>query len=451
MSEFKSSKLGRLFTLGKGITKAGATLAFDAAKTKAQIYVEGHQKEWQNVKDLSLKIKASHEIIQSMGELKGAMMKLGQMISISEDLFLPKEISDLFRELQKNSPPMSINDVEKVLIHNFSKSSKDLFLEFDTTPLASASIGQVHKARLKTGELVAVKIQYPKIVEAIKHDFQNLHQIDRLIHSLYPNKPNLDSLIEELKMSMAEECDYCHELQEMEYFRAEYAIHFPMIIIPKVFPELSTQEVLTMEFVEGDTFEETLLYSLEERNFLGQSLYNSFLHSLWNMKRLHTDPQNGNYLFKKDKIIMLDFGSTRSFPNEFIIDYCALMMALEENELETYCFICKKLEIFKIDEQTDLMEQHFLLIQSIYLPYVNPGQFAVVPMSPFQLFKELIGKIEFKGRSSPKREFLLLDRSTFGLYTKLKAWKSEIDWLEGKNTFRNSVENEVKLKQSIKG
>jgi predicted unusual protein kinase regulating ubiquinone biosynthesis (AarF/ABC1/UbiB family) len=349
---------------------------------------------------------------------------------------LPKEISDLFRDLQKNSPPMSIKDVENVLQENFQKSSKELFLEFDTIPLASASIGQVHKARLKTGEIVAVKIQYPKIVEAIKHDFQNLHKIDKLLHALFPNKPNLDSLIEE--------CDYTHEQREMEYFKKEYQELFPAIYIPKVFSEYSTSMVLTMEFVEGDSFEETANYTQEERNLLGQILYDSFLHSLWNMKRLHTDPQNGNYLFKRDQIIMLDFGSTRGFDHEFIRDYCNLMIALEEDSLENYSQLCKKLEIFKTDESPLLMQQHFSLIQKIYLPYVQPGKFAVIDLSPFELFKEMMGKIDFKGRASPRREFLLLDRSTLGLYTKLKVWKSEIDWLYGKNKFRNSVENDVK-------
>ncbi len=449
MSELKTSKLSRLITLSKGLTKAGATLAIDAAKTKTQDLISKHQKEINDIKDLSQKIKASKEIIQTMGEMKGAMMKLGQMISITEDLFLPKEISELFRDLQKNSPPMPLSEVEKVLFQNFNQYSHELFLNFENEPLASASIGQVHKATLKTGEVVAVKIQYPKIVQAIKHDFQNLDKIDKILHVLFPKKPNLDSLILELKTSLTEECDYSHEFSEMEFFRKEYELAFPMIYIPKVYPELSSSMVLTMEYVEGDSFEESLNYTQEEKNFLGQNLYNSFLHSLWNLRRLHTDPQNGNYLFKRDQIIMLDFGSTRAFDLEFIQDYCSLMMALEEDTFEAYKEISKKLEIFKADESQEVMHQHFILIQKIYLPYLQPGQFPVVAISPFELFKDLIDKIELKGRASPRREFLLLDRSTLGLYTKLKAWKSEVDWLHGKNKFRISIENKVKLKNQL--
>jgi aarF domain-containing kinase len=435
MSDFKSNRLSRFFALGVGLTKASASLAFDAAKTKIQSY---------ETNDLTLKIKAANDLVLAMGELKGAMMKLGQMISISEDIFLPKEISDLFKDLQTNSPSMSMKDVDLVLVENFKVTSRELFLEFDSTPMACASIGQVHKARLKSGELVAVKIQYPKIVEAIKHDFQNLNQIDRLVQVLYPNKPNIDSIIEELKNSMEEECDYTHELKELQFFKKEYAELFPKIIIPHVYPEYSSSMVLTMEYLEGDSFEETLNYSQEERNELGKILLDSFLHSLWNMNRLHTDPQNGNYLFKRGRIIMLDFGSTRAFGDDFIFDYCHLILAIEQNSFESYCALSKKLDIFKNDEELELMQEHFALIQKIYLPYQKPGKFSVVPMNPFQLFKDMLAKIEFKGRTSPRKEFLLLDRSIFGLYTKLKAWKSEIEWLEAQNTFRNSIENKVK-------
>ena len=122
------------------------------------------------------------------------------------------------------------------------------------------------------------------------------------------------------------------------------------------------------------------------------------------------------------------------------------MMSLEENNFKQYCHLCQKLLIFKIDEHVDLMAQHFELIKSLYLPYTQPGTFAVAPINPYEHFKKFIAQIDFKGRTSPRSEFLLLDRATFGLYTKLMGWNSQIDWVKGKNTFRNSIENKVKLK-----
>lgn len=442
MSEFKSSKLSRFLSVGTSLTKASAQLAVDMAKNKAQDLLDKNPE----VRDMGLKIKASKEIIQTMGELKGAMMKLGQMISISEDMFLPKEVTELFRDLQKNSPSMPTEEVSKMIFENFKKSPSELFLEFDLKPVAAASIGQVHRARLHTGEVVAVKIQYPKIVNAIKYDFQNLHKIDKLLHLLYPNKPNIDNMIAELKTSLLEECNYLHEMEQLQYFKEQYKDKFPMIVIPAVHPEFCSEQILTMEWVEGDSFEESLHYTDEQKNFLGTSLYESYLYSLFELKRLHTDPQNGNYLFKTDKIIMLDFGSTREFDHDFVVDYAGLLMALEEDRLDIYSKIAKKLDMFKQDEEQEMLARHFKLIKDLYEPYTVPGTHPISDLNPFQLFKDFVKDINFKGRKSPRQEFLMLDRATFGLFAKLKGWRSEINWIEGRNKFRNSIENEVKFK-----
>ena len=442
MSEFKSSKLSRFLSVGTSLTKASAQLAIDVAKNKAQDLLDKNPE----VRDMGLKIKASKEIIQTMGELKGAMMKLGQMISISEDMFLPKEITELFRDLQKNSPSMPSEEVRRMILENFQKQPEELFLEFDITPVAAASIGQVHRARLHSGELVAVKIQYPKIVNAIKYDFQNLHKIDKLLHLLYANKPNIDNMIAELKTSLLEECDYLHEMEQLQFFKENYKRLFPMITIPAVYPEFCSQQILTMEWVEGDSFEESLHYTDDQKNFLGTALYESYLYSFFELKHLHTDPQNGNYLFKPDKIIMLDFGSTRKFNPDFVVDYAGLLMALEKNRPDIYATIAKKLDMFKPDEEEELLTRHYKLIKDLYDPYTRPGTHAIQEINPFGLFKDFVKDINFKGRKSPRQEFLLLDRSTFGLFAKLKGWRSEINWVEGRNKFRNSVENEVKFK-----
>lgn len=442
MSEFKSSKLSRFLSVGAGLTKASAQLAVDMAKNKAQDLLDKNPE----MRDMGLKIKASKEIIQTMGELKGAMMKLGQMISISEDMFLPKEISDLFRDLQKNSPSMPSEEVHRMILENFKKTPEELFLEFDIKPIAAASIGQVHRARLHSGEQVAVKIQYPKIVNAIKYDFQNLHKIDKLVHLLYPNKPNIDNMIAELKTSLLEECNYLHEMEQLQYFKAQYKDKFPMIVIPATYPDFCSEQILTMEWVEGDSFEESLHYTDEQKNFLGTSLYENYLYSLFELNRLHTDPQNGNYLFKPDKIIMLDFGSTREFDHDFIVDYAGLLMSLEEDRLDIYSTIAKKLDMFKPDDEDEMLARHYKLIKDLYQPYTVSGTHAINDINPFQLFKDFVKDINFKGRKSPRQEFLMLDRSTFGLFAKLKGWRSEINWIEGRNKFRNSIENEVKFK-----
>lgn len=437
MNDFKSSRLQRLAKLSSGIAKASTQLALDYA-------IQYTKEKEQDVKELSRKVKATKELIQTMGQMKGALMKLGQMISITEDMFLPKEITDLFKDLQRNAPPMSNRDIDLVFKRNFGKLPEEIFKDFQRTPLASASIGQVHLACLDNGEKVAIKIQYPEIVQAIRSDFKNINQLNRLLEILYPKKPNLDEFLEELKISLMNECDYEYEKNELIKFRALYREKFPQIIVPKVYPEFSTKEILTMEFLEGVHFDQTLQFSQAARNHLGQTLYEKFLYSLWVAGTLHTDPQNGNYLFSEKEIMLLDFGSTREFSEEFLIDYCTLILAVEENDFPLYQVASEKLKFFKRDEPLETIKNHFQMVHNLYGPYLKPGTYAVVDLNPLKLLKEFTDGIEMKGRESPRREFLLLDRSNLGLFTKLKYWGSEVDWRAGNERYRSHIEAKVK-------
>ena len=181
--------------------------------------VDQISKKKKEIDELRHKVAAAREIIKQMSHLKGALMKLGQMISITEDLILPPEVSKLFRELQKSAPPMSDKDIDNVFAQSFEKKPEELFERFNRTPIAAASIGQVHRAITKKGENVAVKVQYPKIVNAIKSDFKNINQLKKLLLLLFPKAPNVDNYLEELKRTLLLECDYKLEAQNIDWFR----------------------------------------------------------------------------------------------------------------------------------------------------------------------------------------------------------------------------------------
>lgn len=443
MSEFKTSKLSRLSKITASIAKASSQIALNYAIDKTKELKNSIQENRDQVQDLTYKIKATKEIIQTMGQMKGALMKLGQMISITEDMFLPKEITDLFKELQRNAPPMNEASIRKVFFQNFGKQPEEVFKEFHYKSLASASIGQVHLALLPTGEKVAVKIQYPEIVKAIKNDFENIHHINRLIEILYPKKPNLDEILMELKTSLLNECDYEYEYRELIKFKEIYAENFPQVKIPNVYKDFCTKEILTMEYMEGVHFDETLAFSQSVKNQLGQLLYDNFQYSLWCANRLHTDPQNGNFLFTEENIILLDFGSTREFSEDFLIDYCTLLLAVENKDFELYKIACYRLRLFsKVDEES-MISTHYEMVLKIYEPYLAPGKYAVTDLNPLKHLKEFMDQFEFGGRESPRREFLLLDRTNLGLFTKLKYWGAEVDWLEGKNKYRKEFNAKV--------
>ncbi len=441
--KFKSSAISRFASFSKTVAIAGGHLAIDRVGKK----VDKISQKKREFDELKHKIAAAREIIKQMSHLKGALMKLGQMISITEDLVLPPEISKLFRELQKSAPPMSEKDLNQVFKKSLGKLPEEVFQTFDRSPMAAASIGQVHKATLPSGELVAVKVQYPKIVNAIKSDFKNLEQLKKLITLIFPDTPDVNNYLEELKRTLLEECDYQKEANNILWFRKNLMTKNSGIYIPNVFPEFSSSQILTMEFVEGDDYETTKKYSSSQKNELGQALYDAHMYSLFYLNKMHTDPQNGNYLFTPEKIILLDFGSIREFPDEFIKHYIDIIRSIEIQDFDLYQKSIRYLGYLENEEDTPLLKEHFKLISDLYLPYTKKGLHPIHPQNPFRMVDSFVKKVNLKGRKAPREEFLLLDRSNLGLYTKLKYWGSEIDWLTSKHAAWDAFTDKTKSSQ----
>lgn len=435
--KLKVSRFGRLTKLGTSLAVAAGHVAIDIAKEKSSRFVEGAEQ----VRDIQRRIKAAKEIIKTMGELKGALMKIGQMVSISDELILPKEISALFKELQKNAPSMPRDQIRDAFYDSFKKAPELMFKEFDYTPMAAASIGQVHRAVTQDDQEVAIKVQYPDIVKAIQNDFKNIDRIKKVFELLVPVGIDIEHIIDEIKDNLILECDYEKELENIEFFRDFLSDSFSNIKIPKVFPEYSTKSILTMELVKGDSFEETLNYSPESRNKLGQLLYDSFNFSLYHKGCLHTDPQNGNYLFKEDEIILLDFGSVRKFPSDFIKNYIFILRAAEKNDLELYRKYAIELQIFDENEPVETVKRHFDLVKKIYLPYTLEGSYAISDVNPVKLVSDFIKTINLRGRKAPLKEFLMLDRANLGIYSKIKGWNAEVDWVTSKEKYWSEHEN----------
>jgi aarF domain-containing kinase len=318
----------------------------------------------------------------------------------------------------------------------FGKPAEEIFAEFDPHPMAQASIGQVHRAVLKTGEKVVVKVQYPQIKKAVASDLKGLDSLDGLLGKLFPSKPNLDTTIEELKETLINECDYLLEQKNILYASETLGKEFPQILIPKVYPEYSTATILTMEEMKGMSFDETLKASQAQRNTWGQILYDASMYGLYKNLFLHTDPQNGNYLFTKDKIILLDFGSCRFFPQEFVRDYTLLLRSLEIRSFVDYSAWMKRMGYFTDKDGEEIIREHYNMIGDLYWPYTQTGIFALQSKNPFEQARNFIKKVSLKDRKAPRPEFILLDRSNLGLYTKLKSWRSEIDWVSARDHYR---------------
>jgi len=432
-SKFRSSKLSRLLKIGGTIAKASSQIAMDKVKRSTQDAI----KMAENVQETTAKIKAAKEIIKSMGELKGGLMKVGQMISMTEDLLLPKEITALFASLQNTAPAMEASQVDKIFLRNFGKKPEEMFDSFNRKPIAAASIGQVHEAFIGKNQKVAIKIQYPKIVDAIKNDLSSIDMLDNLFSLFIPDKPQIRSMLEETRNVLLEECDYQNELNNIQFFKEKLEGEFKdRVHVPTPFPEYSSNEILTLEYVYGDNFDTTLSYNQRTKDELGELSYHIFMYSFFNLGKIHTDPQHGNFFYNQSKITILDFGSTKKFSEMFMDHYTGLLISVERSDIELFKISAIKLGMIRENDPLEYIEKQFDLIKTIYGPFLKPGIYPIEEINPFQLVKEFFNSINLKGKKAPNEEFLLLDRANIGLFSKAKAWNSYVDWEEGRKLYR---------------
>jgi predicted unusual protein kinase regulating ubiquinone biosynthesis (AarF/ABC1/UbiB family) len=262
--------------------------------------------------DEAHQLRTAEQVAAALGNMKGALMKLGQMASFL-DQGLPEPVRDALAELQAGAPPMAPELARATAEASFGQPLEALFAEWDDEPLAAASIGQVHRARTHDGRAVAVKVQYPGVRDAIGADLDNAGLLFAGMGLLFPGmEPG--PLVAELRERLVEELDYRLEAENLAFFAREYRDH-PFIHVPEVFPELSTDQVLTTELVEGARFAEVEhSWSQAERDLAAEAIYRFVFRSLYRLHAFNGDPHPGNYLFHPGgRVTFLDFGLVKHF------------------------------------------------------------------------------------------------------------------------------------------
>jgi len=261
--------------------------------------------------DEALQLKTAEEVAATLGNMKGAMMKLGQMVSYVDES-LPEPLRLALAELQQDAPPMSPELAAGVVTNELGASPQEVFARWDPVPIAAASIGQVHRAMTRDGRAVAVKVQYPGVDEAVRSDLETSDVLAQAMRLIFPN---LDPrpLAEEIRARVVEELDYRLEATNQQTFADWYRGH-PFIHVPDVVPELSTGRVLTTELAEGVRFSELETWSQEERDLAAEAVYRFVFRSLYRLHLFNGDPHPGNYLFRPGgRVTFLDFGLVKRF------------------------------------------------------------------------------------------------------------------------------------------
>jgi predicted unusual protein kinase regulating ubiquinone biosynthesis (AarF/ABC1/UbiB family) len=266
-------------------------------------------------------LEAAERMVATLGRMKGAAMKIGQLASFIDTEFLPPEYRALYQEhlaqLRTQAPTMPWKQVHKVLEEEWEEPCEELFEHIEHDAAAAASIGQVHRAVLSDGRQVAVKIQYPGVAEAIAADMQNAGLILRMAKALAPGL-DAKAAAEELKERVMEELDYELEAQNQRSFARGYRGH-PFIHVPDVVTRLSTRRVLVSEWVDGAGFEEVRQLPQAERDRFGEIVFRFCFGSIFHLQHFNADAHPGNYLLMPDdKVAFLDFGMTKHLDKDQI-------------------------------------------------------------------------------------------------------------------------------------
>src|SRR5437773_5314802 len=230
-------------------------------------------------------------MVETLGTMKGAAMKIGQLASFIDTEFLPPEYRELYQEkladLRTSAPPMSWKRVKDVVEEEWGEPVEELFEDFEQEAAAAASIGQVHRATLPDGRRVAVKIQYPGVAKALRADMQNAGMILRLAKALAPGL-DAKAAAEELKERVLEELDYEYEAQNQRTFSRAYRDH-PFIYVPDVVSRLSRNRVLVTEYVEGMGFDEVKSLDPEARSRFAEIVFRFYLGSIYQLQHFNAD------------------------------------------------------------------------------------------------------------------------------------------------------------------
>jgi predicted unusual protein kinase regulating ubiquinone biosynthesis (AarF/ABC1/UbiB family) len=266
-------------------------------------------------------LEAAERMVATLGRMKGAAMKIGQLASFIDTEFLPPEYRELYQEhlakLRTEAPTMPWKQVRKVLDEEWEEPCEELFETIEHDAAAAASIGQVHRAMLPDGRRVAVKIQYPGVADAIAADMQNAGLILRMAKALAPGL-GAKAAAEELKERVMEELDYELEAQNQRSFARGYRGH-PFIHVPDVVTRLSTQRVLVSEWVDGAGFDEVKQLPQAERDRFGEIVFRFCFGSIFHLQHFNADAHPGNYLLMRDgKVAFVDFGMTKHLDKDQI-------------------------------------------------------------------------------------------------------------------------------------
>ncbi|MCG7981204.1 MAG: AarF/ABC1/UbiB kinase family protein [Candidatus Thiodiazotropha lotti] len=369
-------------------------------------------------------------LFNALSQLRGTALKLAQMLSMDSH-FLPEPMRKQLARSCHQATPLGRPLIRKLFLQEFGRAPEKIFIEFDSQAFAAASLGQVHRARSREGEELAVKLQYPGIDITIDSDLQ----IMRMLVKRTAHAELLLSSLDEISQRLQEEVDYHQEADNTEWFSS--ALQLAPIRIPEVRRNYSSKRIITTTRLAGEHMDQWLSSnpSQTERNHFAQILYDLFVDSFYGLNALHADPNPGNYLFAEDGSLgLIDFGCVRHFSADFVTLMPQLLNAYLEQDASAVLNYYKKLGM--VVEGLDASQQ-----QDFYEALLKPfGDWLTKPFKAgrFDFSKrdsaymkegmEIFGKLsQIKKIDTIANEFIYFDRTLFGLYQIFERMEAEVN------------------------
>ncbi len=380
--------------------------------------------------------RMAEDIASTLGELKGAVMKVGQIASQTQDL-LPKEFSQALQKLQKEAPPMPYEMIRQQILRELGSDPDVLFRRFDREPYAAASIGQVHRAQLQDGQEVIVKVQYPGVDKSCDSDLKQLRLALKMGGLLKIPKEVVDQLFEEIRQRLHEELDYENEARNIARFR-EFHCNDEGVLIPAVIKQFSSRRVLTLELVEGDHISAITpeRYNQDTINRIGHRIFTTMADQLFRFHCIHGDPHAGNFAYRPDgTIILYDFGCVKDLKPEIVEAYRHTLIAALHGDYEALDRYMIDLGV-RVEDKPPIDSAYYAMWRDILIrPFVDsdtPYHFADSDIHQ-QVAVKTPTIWKYMDRLKPPVESIFIDRMIAGHYWMLKrlgvqaAFRSELE------------------------
>ena len=385
-------------------------------------------------------------LVSELGKLKGSVVKVGQMMAMYGDYFLPKEVTDALHSLEDSTAELAWPAIQRQLRSELGQAKLDL-LEIEEKPIAAASLGQVHRARrIKDGRQLCIKVQYPGVAKSIDSDFNAIIQLLTLAQ-MVTSKQALDQWFKEARAMMHQEVDYLKEAHHTR-FAAQMLAGDERYIVPEVFTEFSTRSVLTTSFEPGLVVsdEQVLALPLSRRNHLAKASLDLFLSELFDWGEMQTDPNFGNYRIRPgdakqpDRLVLLDFGAMKRFPKQFLDPFRNMVSAAHHQQRQTFIKYAIELEFMRADHPEEVLQNFADVAMEIIEPLArnnaNVPDFALSEKGEYRWAESNLPRRVAKKASQaslskyfalPPKEFMFMNRKLIGVYSFIKTLRAEFN------------------------